>query len=126
MARLAEYMAELARLLGFQEHVHFKRVVEGSLELVQTIEPSVYPLVRGRLESIHTNYVMDDGVHEAFDALNAKLQKDNARAKLFAAENEVIEFLGRDRPQPIIFGPFSEEGTLQGQLVLGVKTLLNT
>ncbi len=33
MARLAEYMGELARLLGETRHVHFLRLDEGSVAL---------------------------------------------------------------------------------------------
>jgi hypothetical protein len=38
MSRLAEYMADLATLLGEQERVHFARLENGSTALVHTIE----------------------------------------------------------------------------------------
>ena len=46
MARLAEYMGELARLLGRLDQVHFVRLEEGSTALVQRVEPRLRPTSR--------------------------------------------------------------------------------
>ena len=117
MARLAEYMADLARLLGSEAQVHFDRLEEGSLVLVQTIEPSAYPTVQGRIRALEAG-MPDEDLRKAYEALDLKLQKDKAKAKLLPPKSaQIIEFQGRDRPQPMTYGPFSEEGTLQGQLI---------
>lgn len=117
MARLAEYMADLARLLGSEAQVHFDRLEEGSLALVPTIEPAAYPIVQGRIRALEAG-LPDDGLRKAFDDLDLKLLKDKAKAKLLPPKSgQIIEFPGRDRPKPNTYGPFSEEGTLQGQLV---------
>ena len=117
MARLAEYMADLARLLGSEAQVHFDRLEESSLALVQTIEPAAYPAVQGRIRALEAG-TPDEDLRKAYEALDLKLQKDKARAKLLPPKSaQIIEFPGRDRPQPMTYGPFSEEGTLQGQLV---------
>ena len=117
MARLAEYMADLARLLGAESRVHFARIEEGSLALVQNIEPSALAEVKGRITALEAG-TPDAALFDAYNSLDLKLQKDDARAKLVAPKcAQIIEFLGRDRPQPITYGPFSEEGTLQGELI---------
>ena len=38
MARLAEYLGALARLLGHAEHTHFVRLEEGSAKLVHRVD----------------------------------------------------------------------------------------
>ena len=48
MARLAEYMADLAVMLGEPESVHFIRVDEGSAVLVQQVDEPAVPKVRAR------------------------------------------------------------------------------
>ncbi len=118
MVRLAEYMADLARLLGSEAQVHFNRLEEGSLVLVQSIEPAAYPAVQGRIRALEAG-TPDEDLRKAFEALDLKLRKDKARAKLLSPKSaQIIEFPGRDRPQPMTYDhPFSEEGTLQGQLV---------
>jgi hypothetical protein len=117
MARLAEYMADLARLLGSEAQVHFNRLEEGSLALVQTIEPAAYPAVQGRIRALEAG-TPDEDLRKAYEALDLKLQKDKARGRLLPPKSaQFIEFPGRDRLQPMTYGPFSEEGTLQGQLV---------
>ena len=60
MARLAEYMAELATLLGTQERVHFVRLEGGSTTLVQEIEYEAIPKVRERLNGIKTRSAPED------------------------------------------------------------------
>ena len=117
MARLAEYMADLARLLGSEAQVHFDRLEVTSLALVQTIEPAAYPAVQDRIRALEAG-TPDEDLRKAYEALDLKLQKDKARAKLLPPKSaQIIEFPGRDRPKPNTYGPFSEEGSLQGQLV---------
>ena len=51
MARLAEYMAELALLLGEPSAVHFKRLARGSTVLVNSVDREAAPKVRQRAAS---------------------------------------------------------------------------
>ena len=48
MSRLAEYMADLAHLLGEAENVHFDHLETGSTVLVQHIEHEAVPKVKAR------------------------------------------------------------------------------
>ncbi len=118
MARLAEYLAALAKLLGHQEHTHFVRVEPGSARLVHKVDPVDVPKVESRLQSVRTGGAPKDAL-VAQQALEDLLANDNAIGSLF--ENEtgrvVVPFIGRDRPKPIAFPPFREDTTIQGQLV---------
>lgn len=118
MARLAEYLAALARLIGHQEHTHFVRVEPGSARLVHKVDPVDVPKVESRLQSVRTGGAPKDAL-VAQQALEDMLANDNAIGSLFESETGrvVVPFIGRDRSKPIAFPPFREDTTIQGQLV---------
>jgi len=117
MARLAEYMAELSALLGKREHVHFSHLEKGSAILVSIVEPVALPEVTKRIELV----VQGDGPKDAMQAyrnLDTMLAKDNAVAELMApGMNTIIAFHGRTRPKPMRYGPFREDGSLDGRII---------
>jgi hypothetical protein len=116
MARLAEYMGELAQLLGEREHVHFQRLEAGSAVLVTRVDVTAVPKVETRLHGLRDGSAPPEAF-KAFKRLDSMLESDNAIAQLFDGSGaEVIEFPGRTRPKPITFGPFNQQGTLDGVL----------
>lgn len=116
MARLAEYMAELARLLGEQENVHFSHLEPGSAVLVSSIEEPAKPKVEERLQKVRQGAASKDAM-QAYKALDALLVKDNAVATLSEGTAHIIAFPGRSRPKPVRYGPFREEGSLDGVVI---------
>jgi hypothetical protein len=52
MARLAEYMANFAALLGHEEHVHFDKLKPGSLAVVSRVDPVAQHKVQRRLDEV--------------------------------------------------------------------------
>jgi hypothetical protein len=117
MARLAEYMAELARLLGEQEHVHLEEVVDGSVSLRAEVDAPSIPAVSARVLAVREGRGPEDAT-KAMQRLDDMLANDNAVGQLLDASNaEIIPFPGKNRPQPAIYGPFREEGTLEGEIV---------
>jgi hypothetical protein len=124
MSRLAEYMTELARLLGEQERVHFSRLEPGSAVLVSRIEEPAAPKVGERLQKVRDGNGPKDAM-QAYKALDTLLAKDNAVATLTAEGGaEIIAFPGRTRPKPMRYGPFREDGSLDGVVIrLGGKDL---
>ena len=117
MARLAEYMAELAVLLGEREHVHFSHLEKGSAILVSMIEPVSLSAVADRIERVGQGGGPKDAM-AAYRNLDTMLAKDNAVAELLAPEmNTVIAFPGRTRPKPMRYGPFREDGSLDGRII---------
>lgn len=117
MARLAEYMAGLARLLGEQEHVHFKDLEPGSAILVSRIEEPAVPKVGERLQRVREGRAPKDAL-EAFKTLDTLLARDNAIGTLIPPEGaDIIAFPGRTRPKPMQYGPFRERGSLDGVVI---------
>ena len=117
MDRLAEYMAAYARLLGETANVHFQSMETGSAILVAAVEEPAQPKVQERVRSLqHGNAPKD--VLKAFDELDEMLRKDNATGDLSGIDGSVIiPFPGRTRPEPLVFGPIRQEGSLEGQVI---------
>ena len=117
MSRLAEYMADLARLLGGVECVHFVRLESGSTSVVHSIEPEAVPRVRKRVQSITCDDSPRD-VATAFRRLNRLLATDNAIGSLRdTASDLAIEFPGRDHHELVTFGAITQPGVLDGELI---------
>jgi len=117
MFRLAEYMTELARLLGEQERVHFSHLEPGSAVLVSSIEDPAVPSVGERLHKVREGHGPKDAM-QAYSALDMLLARDNAIAALTGEGGaEIISFPGRTRPKPMRYGPFREEGSLDGTVI---------
>jgi hypothetical protein len=117
MERLGEYIAALAKLLGERDSVHFRGVVEGSAILVADIDIPAQPKVRSRIEAVRDGRGPQDAT-KAFAELDEMLRKDNATGTLSGDSGAVVvQFPGRDRPEPLSFGPFQQDGTLDGQLI---------
>lgn len=117
MERLAEYAAALAKLLGEQQNVHFRSIEAGSAVLVATVDPPAERNVRDRVINVRDGGGPGDA-RKAFADLDDLLRKDNATGLLSDdAGGIVIPFPGRNRPEPTVYGPFREDGTVDGQLI---------
>lgn len=117
MERLAEYVAAFAKLLGEQQNVHFRSVEAGSAVLVATIDPPAEPKVRDRVVAVRDGAGPRDA-RKAFADLDEMLRKDNATGALSDGTGRVvIPFPGRNRPEPLVYGPFRQDGTIDGQLI---------
>ncbi len=117
MERLAEYVAALAKLLGEQANVHFRSVEAGSAVLVAAIDPPAQLKVRERVVAVRDGGGPGDA-RKAFADLDEMLRKDNATGALSdGATDVVIAFPGRNRPEPLAYGPFRQDGTIDGQLI---------
>jgi hypothetical protein len=117
MARLAEYLGDLANLLGHKHSVHFVALEAGSTAIVHRVESEDVPKVEMRLKALDRNEATPDVV-KAFKSLDAKLASDNAVGKLSGLQSaRVIKFPGRDRPKPLEYGAFRQRATLQGVLI---------
>ena len=119
MARLAEYMLDLAVLLGEKEHVHFARLETGSTMLVQRIDKESVPKVSARIGTL--NAAKGEGPEDAlraFKALDRRLAEDNAVGRLYREDGaEIIFFPGCEKVRPLTFGAFNQAGSLDGMLI---------
>jgi hypothetical protein len=117
MKRLAEYMLDLARLLGETERVHFRAVKKGSTALVQHVEPEALPKVRQRVRDANGPDSPPE-LARLREKINDMLASDNAVGLLSekGSSRVVLKFPGRLSVGTVI-GPVVEEGALQGTLV---------
>ena len=116
MARLAEYMADLATMLGEPASVHFVRIEQGSVQLVHRVEREATPKVRNRVRRVGTGEAPPDALR-AYRALNKRLKEDNSVGVLKDEFADIIRFPGRDAVEAVTFGAFSQEGSLDGTLI---------
>src|ERR1700722_17504157 len=113
MKRLAQYIQQLADLYGNHDQVHFARIEKGSAVLVAAVENTAVPKVRERIESAKTENGSPE-ILRAWDNINDLLRKDNAKASLREAGSaEILEFPGREMPQPDFKGSISQAETLE-------------
>lgn len=117
MERLSLYLGALAKLLGEQDKVHFEAVWPGSAVLVASIDEPARPKVRERAERVRDGTGPQDAA-QAFAELDTLLRKDNAKGRLVGdSGGVVIPFPGRERPTPLVYGPFRQDGTFDGQVI---------
>ena len=121
MARLAEYMADIAALFGEKSYVHFVQVEGGSTALLQDVEHEAYPKVRTRVHEVKRGEGPADA-RRAYEALNRRLADDNASGVLAEdlddTPTRVLDFPGRRRFVDAEYGPLTEVGTLQGTVIV--------
>lgn len=118
MARLAEYMADLATVLGEPKSVHFVGIEEGSVVLVQKIDDDAISTVRERVDQVRRGEGPWDAMR-AYRQTNKRLKQDNCTGLLSEdGDAEIIQFPGRDEDEPISFGAFNQDGTLDGKVIV--------
>jgi hypothetical protein len=115
MARLAEYMLEIANVVGEQDHVHFVRLLKGSTVLVHKIDSTSLAKVEERLTSVRRGDA-PASIMQSIRNINRKLREDNGTGVLQRGRATILKF--PDQPEkPINFGTFQEEGSLDGVII---------
>src|SRR5262249_18793640 len=115
MARLAEYMADFAALLGKEHAVHFERLERGSTKIISRGEFEDVPKVTTRLTEIR-NGTAPKELTRLVTQIDDRLANDNAIGSVLFEEGgqgvaaELLAFPGRDRPRAQCYGPFNQEG----------------
>lgn len=115
MARLAEYMAELAAMFGEKERVHFKGLKKGSTKLLSRVEREAVPKVRNNLTNATSGE--ENEAAKSFKKLNEMLRNDNAEAGLVRGNSNILNFPGRKLVRPPRLGPFNQGVVKDGILV---------
>jgi hypothetical protein len=118
LSRLAEYLKDLSALFGEDKNVHLIRIEKSSTVPVVLVDREAEPKVRERLSAV----VRRDGPPEAMRAaaeIDEKLRKDNAIGKVLAPTGDnLITFPGRNRVEPLTYGPFNQAGIIIGKPIL--------
>lgn len=116
MARLAEYLADLATVLGEKAYVHFEDLGDGSSAIKHAVDPPAIPKVRARIRSAKLGDA-DSEVSGAMTRIERRLRDDNARAVLRKhgdKQGHLLYFPGVHSPVEPECGPFSEQAQLYG------------
>jgi hypothetical protein len=116
--RLADYIKELAVLLGTPKHLHLMRIEDGSTVPVLKVDPEHLPGIRKRCEEIRRG-IGSVAVMQSYKKINNFLKEDDASATLFeddgARTAEIIPFPGKSEPPPALHG-IRQYGKLDGKL----------
>ena len=116
MARLAEYMGDLAKLLGEEKSVHFVKLEEGSACLIHRIENEADTKVRERVAQAGAGAGPDEPIR-AIRNINRRLSEDNGSGVLRKTNGaDIIVFPGR-KSVASIQGSITESGTIDGVVV---------
>jgi hypothetical protein len=117
MARLAEYLAELATLFGNKHHVHFLRVETGSMPCVIEVDQEYEGRVFTRVKKATLKRGPKDAVR-ANSSLRMMLKKDRFWAELQQDNgNVVVSYPLVKEQKEETFGPFWQDGSLDGFVV---------
>jgi hypothetical protein len=114
LGRLAEYLAELAKILGQDQSVHLVEVDEGSTVLVHKIDAEAVPKIRARAAAVRN----ENGPPEAmrsYRQVNKMLRDDDGSAAFMEDGAELIEFPGSKAQLPP-FVAVSERGEIDGEV----------
>ncbi len=116
MARLAEYMTQLAAMLGEPDSVHFVKLKPGSTGIVHRVQYEAVPKVRDRASAIRRGDAPRDALR-AYNAVNKMLRDDNGTGALKEEVQEavIIPFPGIQETEEEIAG-IRERGTIVGEV----------
>jgi hypothetical protein len=117
MSRLAEYMSELATILGERSSVHFERLEPGSTVIVHRVEREAAPKVRDRIDHVRTGEAAGDALR-AFAKVNKMLQEDDGTGTLREKRRGgvVILFPGREQAAEK-FASVRQAGAIDGEVI---------
>ncbi|CAN5786151.1 hypothetical protein BH23PSE1_BH23PSE1_09820 [soil metagenome] len=116
MAQLARYMQGFAALLGNEHAVHFDHIEPGSTRLAARIDFVDRPKVRANLDRLARGEGDGDSL-KARDDIDRILAGDNATGFIEDDNATMITFPGVTRAKPRQYGPFSQDGSLDGLVV---------
>lgn len=116
MARLAEYMQQLAKMLGQEAFVHFQRVENNCTALVSKIDRRDIGKVGARVRAIRSQSAPADAM-KAFGTINNMVGEDGTTAVLRERSATIIRFPGT-RPSQIQAFEVPDEGTVIGYLYM--------
>jgi len=117
MSRLADYMADLAQLLGNEQSVHFIDLSKGSARLAYSVDADAIPKVSDRVQKARIGQGPQEAVN-AISRINRKLADDGGDGRIVETNGaEVIEFPGKKEQDTAFEGHVVQAEALDGFLV---------
>jgi hypothetical protein len=115
LGRLANYLAELAKVLGDDRAVHLIELQEGSTILVNKVDHEAIPKVFARAAAVKRGDAPRDAM-DGYRNLNRMLEEDNGSGRLFQPTGaEILDFPGRLTEKPV-FSWVEERGEVDGEI----------
>jgi hypothetical protein len=115
MARLAEYVADLATLLGQQDHVHLVEIRESSTVLVPIVDDIAFQKVQKQVLAIR-GHSAPQKTMKAYETIDNRLADDGASAVLRGAYGILVQFPGNiNKPISEELGPVVEPWSFDGE-----------
>jgi hypothetical protein len=117
LARLSQYLADVAKMMGHESSVHLSRIETGSTVPIIRVDWEAEPKVRERLLAVKVNQGPAEA-RRAYKEINKRLIEDNANGILIDPSlTNIISFPGRDGANQPQFGPVAQPGVFQGILI---------
>lgn len=114
LARLSQYLGDLARIMGEPANVHLARIEKGSTIPVIRVDWEAEPKVRDRLRAVKFNEGPAES-RRAYKEINKRLVEDNASGVLIdPGRSRVLRFPGRDAANQVEFGPVLQNTVFEG------------
>jgi hypothetical protein len=116
MARLAQYMADLAALYGEESAVHFLRLEPGSTAVVSAVDDEADARISERLLAVQVDDGAPQEAKRAYESIRDRAREDKAKLPYIVSHGaRVLTFpTGQPVESPVIYGPFWQSGTLTG------------
>ena len=92
MVRLAEYMVEIAVMIGERASVHFVELKPGSVQLVHDVEYEAYPKVEARALALRNGAAPADAM-KAYWTVNKSWQRTTRLALILCRTAGIIFFI---------------------------------
>jgi hypothetical protein len=117
MARLAEYLIDLADVLGHKDGVHLVAVEEGSAQPVVWIDPLVYSAAIAQMQSAQIGMGPKEA-NNGYKRLDTRLRVDQGSADFLDADSEakIFEFPGIKRMNSVPIRGIREQASVTGEL----------
>lgn len=114
MARLADYMADLAAMIGEKASVHFLELEPGCVELVHAVDYDAYPKVEARVAEVEEGRGTVESI-AAFRSINRRLAEDNTFASYNRVDGgQLLHFPGVTSPKALVVAPVKQASTIDG------------
>src|ERR1017187_2260822 len=117
MARLAEYVKDLAVMLGQEDHVHLVEIRESSTVLVPFVDDIAFQKVQKQVIAIRNGSAPQKAM-TTYAAINNRLSDDSASAVVRGAYGAVVQFPGNtNKPVSLDLGPVIEPDSIDGEII---------
>ena len=115
MARCAEYLTELATILGETPYVHFMKVGSGSASLAYKVEIEAVPKVIERTSAVKAGTGTSNQM-QAYRNINKMLQENNATGTIKKGRSKLLYFPGREEEKDKI-SAIQQRGEIDGEII---------